>query len=116
MTVNERIRSRRKELNLSVDQIAEQLSVDRATVYRYESADISKLPASILEPLAKVLKTTPYYLMGWEYFDTQELSSQTIEVLKSYEKLDDADQNYVRGVIDCCLKNEKYSKKKANVS
>jgi len=66
MKVNERIKNRRVELGLSVDQLAEKLGINRATIYRYESEDISKLPASILQPLAAALRTTPHYLMGWE--------------------------------------------------
>ncbi len=66
MTVNERIHNRRKELGLSAAEVANKLGVSRATVYRYESADIEKLPSSILEPLAQLLKTTPAQLMGWD--------------------------------------------------
>lgn len=66
MQINERIASRRKELDLSADQVAEALGVSRSTVYRYESSDIEKLPANMIEPLAIILKTTPAYLMGWD--------------------------------------------------
>lgn len=66
MTVNERIKSRRKQLGFSADYIAEQLGVSRATVYRYESADIENMGIDKLEPIAKALQTTPAYLMGWE--------------------------------------------------
>lgn len=75
VTIYERIRQRRKELNLSADEVAKALNVSRATIYRYESSEIEKLPLNILEPLAKVLKTTPSYLMGWEEspIKTQEI-------------------------------------------
>ncbi|MGJ0847474.1 LexA family protein [Tissierella praeacuta] len=66
MTVGERIKQRRKQLGLSVDDIAKKLGKNRATIYRYESNDIENLPLDILEPLAKVLNVTPSYLMGWE--------------------------------------------------
>lgn len=66
MNVGKRIKKRRKELGLSVDAMAENIGKNRATIYRYESEDIENLPISILEPLARVLKTTPAYLMGWE--------------------------------------------------
>ena len=66
MTVGSRIRDFRKRLGLSVDDVAEKLKKNRATIYRYESDDIENLPAPILEPLAKVLQTTPAELMGWE--------------------------------------------------
>lgn len=66
MTVGERIKARRKQLGLSVDDIAEKLGKNRATIYRYESDEIENLPLNILEPLAKVLDVSPAYLMGWE--------------------------------------------------
>lgn len=66
MTIGDRIKRRRQELGLSVDEVAEKLKKNRATIYRYESHDIEKLPTTILEPLALVLKCTPGYLMGWE--------------------------------------------------
>lgn len=65
LTINDRIKLRRKELNLDADYIAQKLGVSRATYYRYESKHIEKVPISILVPLSKVLKTTPEYLMGW---------------------------------------------------
>lgn len=70
MTVGSRIREFRKRLGLSVDDVAERLKKNRATIYRYESDDIENLPAPILEPLAKVLQTTPAELMGWEQSPT----------------------------------------------
>lgn len=66
MAVGERIKNRRIELGLSVDDVAAALGKNRATVYRYESNDIENLPLSVLEPLASVLRTTPAYLMGWD--------------------------------------------------
>lgn len=65
MEVYERIKNRRKELGLSAENVADALGVSRATVYRYESADIEKLPTTILEPLSKILHCSPAYLMGW---------------------------------------------------
>ena len=66
MTTHERIKKRRKELGLTAEQVAEALNISRATVYRYESAEIEKLPIDIIEPLARILQTTPEYLMGWD--------------------------------------------------
>ena len=64
MTIGERISKRRQELGLTVDEVAEQLNKSRATVYRYENGEIEKLPTTVLEPLAKLLRTTclPYGL------------------------------------------------------
>jgi len=66
MRINDRIKERRKDLGLSADDVAAALGVSRATVFRYESRDIEKIPVSMLIPLAKVLKCSPAYLIGWE--------------------------------------------------
>ncbi len=66
MTTGERLRVLRKQLGISADDVAKALNVSRATIFRYEKGDIEKVPGSKLEPLAKILHTTPAYLMGWE--------------------------------------------------
>ena len=66
MTIGDRIKARRLEIGLSVDEVAKRIGKNRATVYRYESNDIEKYPLDILQPLAQALMTTPAYLMGWE--------------------------------------------------
>ena len=72
MDVGKRIRERRKELNISVDELAKRLNKNRTTVYRYEKGDIENLPIDILDPLAKALDTTPAYLMGWDIRSSKE--------------------------------------------
>lgn len=66
MTIGERIKQRRLEIGLSVDQLADIIGKNRATIYRYESNEIEKFPLDILYPLAEALRTSPAYLMGWE--------------------------------------------------
>ena len=65
MTVGERIKKRRKELGLTADYVAEQIGVDRSTIYRYESEEIDKFPTQAIEPLARILMVSEAYLMGW---------------------------------------------------
>ncbi len=88
MTTHERIKKRRKELGLTAEQVAEALNVSRATVYRYESAEIEKLPIDIIEPLARILQTTPEYLMGWDLH------------------IDIDDANFISGIVKKGLNNE----------
>lgn len=57
---------------MSADDLAEKLGKNRATVYRYENAEIEKLPSTILSALAEALKVTPAYLMGWDDEDTEK--------------------------------------------
>lgn len=66
MTTGERMKKRRKEIGFSAEKVAERLGVSPATIYRYEKGDIEKVPVDSLTELAKILQTTPAYLMGWE--------------------------------------------------
>lgn len=59
------MKARRKEIGLSAEQVAAALDISPATIYRYERGDIEKMPGDRLPLLAKVLQTTPAYLMGW---------------------------------------------------
>lgn len=65
MTTGEKIRARRKQLGLSVDDLAAKLGKNRATIYRYES-DAIEMPAAFLKPLADALDMEPGELMDWD--------------------------------------------------
>lgn len=77
MKIGERIKARRKELKMSVDELANKLGKNRATVYRYESNEIENMPLEIVKPLAVALKVTPAYLMGWD--DEEENDNSTVK-------------------------------------
>lgn len=83
MTIGQKIKELRMELNMSVDELAAKLGKNRATIYRYEKGDIGNLPLDVLEPLAKTLKTSPAYLIGWEDKDDKD----TITVGKLIKKM-----------------------------
>lgn len=74
MTIGDRIKQRRIQIGLTVDQLADKIGKNRATVYRYESNEIEKFPLDILYPLANALRTSPAYLMGWSSDPDTELS------------------------------------------
>ena len=66
VNVGERIKMRRKRLNMSAEELATKIGKSPATMYRYEKGEIDKMDASVLLPIADALSTTPAYLMGWE--------------------------------------------------
>ena len=75
MTTGEKIRTRRKQLGMSVDDLAAKLGKNRATIYRYEN-DMIEMPASLLKPLAEILDTTPGELMDWGDIMVSEIEHQ----------------------------------------
>lgn len=90
MNVGDRIKKRRKEIRMSVDELADAVGKSRATIYRYENGDIEKLPVDVLLPFASALKTSPDYLMGWTGEESEHV--QLIEALvKCAEKLSHED-------------------------
>lgn len=66
MTLGKRIKACRQAAGISVDELAEKLNKNRATVYRYENDEIQQLPPAALEKLAAVFGVSPAFLMGWE--------------------------------------------------
>ena len=87
MTSGERLKLRRKEIGFSAEKVADQLGVSPATIYRYEKGDIEKVPVDSLAELAKILQTTPAYLMGWEsQADQAEINDLLAQIQASEEK------------------------------
>lgn len=107
MTTGSRMKTRRKEIGISVDEIAAALGVSVATIYRYENGEIEKVPGSVLEPLSKVLRTTPSYLMGWDEdepsTDDTSYSIQEMGLIKKYRQLPDSGKQAVDTMIDSML-------------
>lgn len=90
MTIGDRIKKRRKELDMTVEELAIKLNKNRATIYRYESDEIENLSINVLGPLAKVLNTTPAYLMGWDCTTDTIKSDDKIDLLiNNFNKLND---------------------------
>ena len=72
MDISERIKARRLELGLTLEDVALKLGVAKSTILRYETKDIGNMGIDKIELLAKALKCTPAYLMGWELEKTDE--------------------------------------------
>jgi len=66
MNIYEKIKARREELGLTIEEVANRLGVNKSTISRYESEQIKKMPIDFIEPLAEILKCSPEYLMGWD--------------------------------------------------
>lgn len=104
MNVGQRIKQRRKELGISADKLGEALGKDRSTIFRYERGDIEKLPLDILEPIAKVLQTTPRYLMGWEEEKTAKPTVNDDELSENMKLLIDFAKSVPEDKVELVLK------------
>lgn len=85
MAIGENIKRRRKELDMTLEEVAARVGVSRQTLSRYETGVIGNIPSDKIELLADALRTTPAYIMGW---DDKEQSSHTdlseyLEILRT---------------------------------
>ena len=60
----ERLKATREERNVSPQELAEALGINKATIYRYEAAEISKIKSVTIKAIAEYLKVNPDYLIG----------------------------------------------------
>lgn len=66
MDVKDRIKTRRTELGLTLEQVGDYVGVSKSTVKKWESGFIANMRRDKIARLAEVLKISPVELMGWE--------------------------------------------------
>ena len=69
MGLKENIKSKRLELNMTLEELANKVGISRQTIQRYESGVISNIPSDKIEKLAEALECSPAFLMGWDQKD-----------------------------------------------
>lgn len=62
--IGHRIKQRRLELNLTLQEVAEKVNVNKSTIQRYEAGNIKDVKLPIIESIAKALNTDPLWIIG----------------------------------------------------
>ena len=62
----QKIKHLRMKNNLTLEQVAQKVSVGKSTVRKWENGIIVNVRSDKIVPLAAALNTSPAYLMGWE--------------------------------------------------
>ena len=101
MKMNDKIKNRREELGLTLQEVGDYIGVSKATVQRYESGEIKNLKLVIIEKLTQVLKINPSYLMGWESEDDRifGLNRDSEDVLNNYRELTSEDKEKAKAFL-----------------
>ncbi|WP_317722951.1 helix-turn-helix domain-containing protein [Clostridium tetani] len=106
-----RIKTRRNELMLSYQDLADKTGLSKSTLQRYETGAIKNMPLDKLDVLAKALNVSPAYLMGWEKSvsgnDKEDTKKTTL--LSNFNKLNDIGKDKVITYTKDLLGNNKYS-------
>jgi len=93
--IGARIRSRRLDRNLSQTELAEPLGITFQQIQKYENG-VNRVSGSRLIDIARLLKTTPAFLLGSGDAKEDELSKLTalpgaITMLKAFAKIQSPD-------------------------
>lgn len=81
------IKQRRKELNLTMLQVAEYVGVSEGTISRWESGNIANMRRDRIAKLSQILQVRPAVLMG--YSDDSNLSDAKKALITVIEKMSD---------------------------
>lgn len=107
VTIGERIKARRKELNMTQRELAAKMGyTDHTTITRIESGKVDP-PQSRIMQFAKALGTTPSHLLdeGTEPEDLGGLAAQVLldpaimNMVREYMSLSESDQYTVRLMV-----------------
>lgn len=83
--LNERMRNSRKAKGYTQEEVARHIGVSKQTIQRYESGEITNIPADKIKAIAQFLLTTPAYLVGWDESPRKEMSPDLKEILEKGE-------------------------------
>lgn len=89
MIADDKLRQRRKEVGLSLKEVADKIGVTEATVSRWESGDIANMKRNYIIRYAEALRVSPMFLL-----DAEEQASCIRSILKDKTK-SSADQTKI---------------------
>ncbi|HHD2784276.1 TPA: helix-turn-helix domain-containing protein [Clostridium perfringens] len=82
-----RIQSRRLELKLSYQDLANKTNMSKSTLQRYETGSIKNMPIDKLDIIAKALDVSPLWILGFEENIKIELSTKEKQHIEELRKL-----------------------------
>lgn len=95
-----RIKQKRTEKNITQDDLAKNLGLNKSTIQRYETGKIKAVKLPVIEAMARMLHVNPAWLIGKSEEETPSysvhLDSKSQELLNNYNKLNDLGQHEVR--------------------
>ncbi|SUK14682.1 transcriptional repressor [Staphylococcus agnetis] len=80
------IKSRRLELNLTLEQVGNMVGVGKSTVRKWETGDIENMRRDKIVKLAKALRVSPSFIMGFE--DDKEVVQEQDQQLSNSKQID----------------------------
>jgi transcriptional regulator with XRE-family HTH domain len=109
MTLGEKIRKRRIELNMTMDDLGNAIGVQRSAINKYEKGMITDLKRSTIHALATALQVSPLYLLDDDNGDEERLEAlhqnpQLGLLFDRSRKMSEADVEFMLQMADRILK------------
>lgn len=111
--IGDRIKQRRTELNMTMEELANKLGLSKSTIHKYESGKVQNIKRPMILKLSKVLQISPSYLLDIEEADKEiekdfdtisdikcNLSLEEFEIVKKIRKLPENDKEEIKNYID----------------
>lgn len=114
MSLSSKLELRRKQLNMTLLEVANKVGVTESTVQRWESGNIKTLRHERIVKLAEALDVTPSYLMGWDDEQVSSISAEFIpgedRLLSLYRELNEEGREKLIDYADDMTRSGKYKK------
>lgn len=111
MSLSHKLELRRKQLNMTLLEVANKVGVTESTVQRWESGSIKTLRHDRIVKLAEVLDVSPSYLMGWDDESVTPESSSAVDLILSlYDRLNEEGREKLVDYADDMVRSGKYKK------
>lgn len=92
--IGARIKDRRQELSMTLQDVANEVGISKSTVLRYENGSIGNIKLPVIEAIARSLQINPAYLLGKSNEKSVNLlSNQAIKTAYAYEKSTSLDES-----------------------
>lgn len=73
MCMAKRIKERRIAMNLTQEELASKLNLQKSAIAKYENGRVENIKRSTIEKMAQILDCKPSFLMGWDSTLSEEI-------------------------------------------
>lgn len=94
-----RLKDLRIQRGFTLKDVADFIGVTEATVQRYESGSVKRIPYERLEALSALYDCNPGYLTGWEDGHSVVLSPSERLIIDAYRKAPEGRRDAVRALL-----------------
>ena len=107
MEMKDKIKQRREELGLTLEEVGNIVGVGKSTVRKWETGDIANMRRDKIAKLAVALRTSPAYLLGYD--ETGKTADPKVDgLLALYRGVNPDGQRYILQQAEFANSREEY--------